>query len=415
MTPQSPLRTAGQADAGASSAHILAMPTDLESRPSRWRFLASARRWWWLVLALVVLALAGAWALSRGDGKPAAPAASAPQSSAAPRVTVMTPGRPALAAVVEITGTLTARHELPVDVEGEGGRVVAVLAEAGDRVAAGQVLARLNRDIVAQQVAQLAATLEEAEANARLAAAENERALSLRGKGTLSEAEIDRRAAQAVTSAARVKIIAAQLREAQLRLARTEVRAPAAGIILARAVERGQTVLANGQPLFRIAEDGAVELRGEVAEQDLPKLALGQAATVTISGAARQFTGRVRLLGPTIDPQTRLGTVHVALDPHPLLRPGAFAQARINVGQTHVPVVPYSAVQTDAEGAFVLVVGADNKVARRAVRVTGAVGDGAIIGEGLEGNEEIVAAAAAFLHPGEEIEPVRAAPTAEAR
>src|SRR5690606_41417667 len=107
---------------------------------------------------------------------------------------------------------------------------------------------------------------------------------------------------------ARAKVVEAQLREAEARLARAEVRAPADGVVLARAVEVGQTAT-QGVVLFRIARDGKVELRGEVAEQDMPHLKAGQKAAVRIVGVDREFEGQVWLLGPTIDPKTRLGMV----------------------------------------------------------------------------------------------------------
>jgi HlyD family secretion protein len=134
-----------------------------------------------------------------------------------------------------------------------------------------------------------------------------------------------------VTAAAKVKVAEAQLAEAQARVDRAEVRAPADGTILTRSVELGQTATPGGPALFRLAQGNEIELRGEVAEQDLPLLKLGQTANVSLTGVPRIYAGRVRLLGAVIDPQTRLGMVRITLQPDPNLRPGAFARAEVTI------------------------------------------------------------------------------------
>lgn len=348
----------------------------------------------------------GFTALSGGSGAQATENESAGQQQAAlPQVTVLMPGLSQVSARVKVTGTIAAQYDMPVSVEGEGGRVAAVLVEAGDTVRKGQVLARINTDVLRPQVAQLAAMLEEAKADARLAAAEYERVQAVSGSGAISREDVERRAAAAEMRMARAKVVEAQLREAEARLARAEVRAPADGVVLARAVEVGQTAT-QGVVLFRIARDGKVELRGEVAEQDMPHLKAGQKAAVRIVGVDREFEGQVWLLGPTIDPKTRLGMVRVALSPDPLLRPGAFAHGFVMAGEAQKLILPHSALQADATGAFVYVVGEENKVLRRPVRVGKAVEQGIIIEDGLTGEEQVVASAGAFLREGEAIAPI---------
>lgn len=348
----------------------------------------------------------GFTALSGGSGAQATENESAGQQQAAlPQVTVLMPGLSQVSARVKVTGTIAAQYDMPVSVEGEGGRVAAVLVEAGDTVRKGQVLARINTDVLRPQVAQLAAMLEEAKADARLATAEYERVQAVSGSGAISREDVERRAAAAEMRLARAKVVEAQLREAEARLARAEVRAPADGVVLARAVEVGQTAT-QGVVLFRIARDGKVELRGEVAEQDMPHLKAGQKAAVRIVGVDREFEGQVWLLGPTIDPKTRLGMVRVALSPDPLLRPGAFAHGFVMAGEARKPILPHSALQADATGAFVYVVGEENKVLRRPVRVGKAVEQGIIIEDGLTGEEQVVASAGAFLREGEAIAPI---------
>jgi RND family efflux transporter MFP subunit len=362
-----------------------------------------ARRGLWMVLAVVlaIVALLGlrltqALALKK----------SVTNKVAIPTVSVAEVGVSTLPTTIEIIGAIAARYDMPIGVEGDAGRIAAIYVEAGDRVKRGQVLARLNVSVLAPQVANLEAALEQARAEAELADAEYRRAVAVGASGALSVEETQRRKSTSVTAAAKVKFATAQLAEAQARLARADVRAPADGIILTRNIEIGQTTTPGGEALFRLSKGGEVELRGQVAEQDLPLLKVGQDVSVRLTGTLHAYPGKVRLLGAVIDPQTRLGTVRVSLDPDPNLRPGAFARADVTVSNAGRTVLPQTAVLTDDNGSYVLVVNTQHRLERRSVRVSGIVGSGVSIAEGLKDKEKVVATAGAFLEAGEEVNPV---------
>jgi HlyD family secretion protein len=329
-----------------------------------------------------------------------------PSTNPIPTVSVTEVGVSTVPTTVSIIGTIAARYDMPIGVEGDAGRVDAIYVEAGDHVKRGQVLARLNVSVLEPQVANLEAGLEQARAEAELADAEYRRAQAVGASGALSVEETQRRKSAAVTAAAKVKVAAALLAESQARLARAAVRAPADGIILTRNVEVGQTASPGGEALFRLSEKGEVELRGQVAEQDLPLLKVGQVVNVRLTGTTHVYQGRVRLLGAVIDPQTRLGMARVALTPDPNLRPGAFARAEVTVSNADRAVLPQTAVLTDDKGSYVLIVNAQHKVERRAVRVSGMVQNGVTIAEGIDGKEQVVASAGAFLQEGELVNPV---------
>jgi HlyD family secretion protein len=363
----------------------------------------TARRGVWLLIVIAVaigaaLALRLTQALAvKGDNA---------KRHEVPTVSVTQVGVSTVPTTVSIVGTITARYDTPVGTDGDAGRVAAIYVEAGDHVKRGQVLARLNVSILQPQVANLQAALEEARAEAELADAEYQRALAVGAAGALSVEETQRRKSSSVTAAAKVKVAAAQLAEAQARLDRAEVRAPADGVILTRNVEVGQTVTSGGEALFRLSEGGEIELRGQVPEQDLPLLKVGQSVNVRLTGSTAIYHGRVRLLGAIIDPQTRLGMVRVTLEPDPNLRPGAFARADVTVSNADRVVLPQTAVLTDDRGTYVLVVDAQNKVERRAVHVSGMVQNGVTIADGVHGKEQVVAIAGAFLQEGEVVKPV---------
>jgi RND family efflux transporter MFP subunit len=359
----------------------------------------------WAVL--IALAVGGAILLVRPMRSPAAASTVVPTAKLnIPTVSVIAVQHGLVPTTVSIIGNIAARYDTPIGVEGDGGRVAAIYVEAGDHVRRGQVLARLNDSVIKPQVANLEASLELARAEADLAAAEYKRALALGSAGALSKEETERRRSSSVTAAAKVKVAAAQLAEAQARLARTEVRAPADGLLLTRSVEVGQTVAAGSDALFRMAEGNEVELRGQVSEQDLPLLKVGQGVRVKLTGSTQTYEGKVRLLGAVIDPQTRLGMVRIALKPDPNLRPGAFARAEVLVNNAEGVVLPQTAVLTDDKGSYVLVVSADHKVQRRPVRVAGITANGVAVSGILDDKDLVVSTAGAFLQEGEVVKPV---------
>ena len=351
------------------------------------------------LVAAVALGAAIYFGTSRGSG-------SSTTEGAIPLVSASVPGVSPIASTVAFTGTISARYDMPIGTEGETGRVSAIYVEAGDHVKAGQLLAQVDESILRPQVDRLAASLDEAKANAGLAAAEYGRARGVEAAGALSKEDIEKRRAASVTADAEVKVAAAQLAEYQARLSHTQVRAPVDGVVLTRAAEVGQIVTPGGTAMFRLARGSEVEMRALVAEQDLPSLRIGQSSDVYLTGVEKPFAGKVRLLGAIIDPQTRLGEVRIQLSPDPQLRPGAFARGEVVVGRGQRPVLPQTAVLSDENGTYVLLVKPDNTVERRGVHVSDTNTHGLVISSGLTGQERVIMTAAGFLRVGERVEVV---------
>jgi HlyD family secretion protein len=360
-----------------------------------------------LIIAAIVVAalvLVAAW-WTMGQSEPATKAKGGKQ---APTVTVVVPGRQTVDRVVSATGNLAARREMPVGVAGEGGMVSAVLVEPGQWVGAGQVLATIDRRVQSQQAASLNAQIAVAEADARLAQSELERAQALVARGFISKADIDRKTATRDSARARVNVARAQFQQSQASNARLDIRAPAAGLILERKVEPGQVVSGGSGVLFRMAKGGEIELLARLGESDLARMTVGQQATITPVGNAQAFKGQIWQVAPVIDPQSRQGIARIAVPYDKALRPGGFASASIISGAVDVPLLPESAVQSDSKGNFVYVVGQGNKIERREVQVGDVNDQGVTILSGLSGQEAVVLSAGAFLNPGEVIIPQRA-------
>ena len=326
-------------------------------------------------------------------------------ASQAPTVTVMAPGKQQVTRTINATGTLAARREIAVSVVGEGGRVTNVYVDAGDWVKQGQIMASIDQSVQSQQAAGLEASVGVSRADLNLAQANLDRATQLVDRGFISKADIDRLTATRDSAAARLRVAQAQLQESRARNSRLNIVAPKAGFVLERNVEPGQTVTQGSGTLFLLAQNGEMELRAQLGEGDLANVSVGTTTQVTPVGANKTLTGQIWQISPVIDPQTRQGIARIALGYDSSLRPGGFANARIESGTSEAAVLPESAVLNDSKGSFVYVVGPDNKAVRRDVVVGSVSSAGLSIASGLTGNEKVVLRAGGFLNPGETVRP----------
>jgi HlyD family secretion protein len=242
------------------------------------------------VAAVVLILAVVSWAM-----KPATPAGGdAGKGKQAATVSVMVPGRQTVDRIVSATGNLGARREMPIGVAGEGGMVTQVLVEAGTWVAAGQVLATVDRQVQTQQGASLAAQIGVADADLRVAQSELDRAQLLVSRGFISKADIDRKVATRDAARARIGVARAQLAQQRATTSRLDIRAPAAGLVLERKVEPGQVVSPGSGMLFRMAKGGELELLARLGEVDLARMSVGQRASVTPVGSAQSFADAAR-------------------------------------------------------------------------------------------------------------------------
>lgn len=351
-------------------------------------------------------------------------------------VSVLRPRAETLPEILLVTGSLLPREEIEVGPEVEGLRLEHILAEAGDRVEKGQILARLSHEVLDTQlaqntanaakaraaIAQQRAALDQARAQQTEATSSVERARKLRATGTASQETLDEReravkvataqvaaAEESLAAAeAEVVLVKAQRDEIEVKLKRTDIRAPEAGLILSRDARVGAIALsARSTPLFRIAQNGAIDLDAEVPEDAMPRMKTGLAAQVTPAGFDAPVEGKVRLVSPEVDKASRLGRIKIALPDDPRLKPGAYARAFVTLGSREGLVVPQSAVMFDAAGPYVLVVQDGTVAVRRitpALKSRGSV----LVSHGLSGNELVVARAGGFLREGDRVNPVEA-------
>jgi RND family efflux transporter MFP subunit len=197
--------------------------------------------------------------------------------------------------------------------------------------------------------------------------------------------------------------------ELDLRLARTEIRAPEAGIVSRRTARVGMAASGSAEPLFRLIARGEIELEGEVIETKLPLLREGKPAWIVLGDGAR-ITGSVRAIYPEVDKASRLGKVRVRLDADPRLRIGTFARGGVELARTRDVTVPQASVLYGADRRTTVLVVAGDRVEARTVRTGLSDDDDIAVRQGLEAGERVVARAGSFLRDGDRVRPVTVAP-----
>lgn len=339
-------------------------------------------------------------------------AAAAPEAEpAALTVTVEPVRREAMATVVTATGTVEAWQELTVSSEASGIALVEVLAEEGDQVAKGALLARLDDRMLTAEIAQQRAKIAEAEATLAKSIAENERGAQLLAKSAMSKEEAEERGTTERTSRAQLDQEKAALEMLQVELGRTRIVAPVAGIVIDKPTVLG-TIVQTGTELFRLVRDGRLEIAAKVPEQRLAGVREGQAVTVT-DAAGRISTGTVRAIAGRVDDTTRLGAVYVALPADTTLKIGMFARVSIAVEASVALTVPQSALTWRAGTPAVFVLGASDVVTLRPV-VAGSRRDGRVaVTDGVAEGERIAVDGVGFLNDGDRVRVAAARPSDE--
>jgi HlyD family secretion protein len=339
------------------------------------------------------MTLVAAMAAAHAADEPKKPGVAKPALS----VNVTQPQRTELPLRIAAHGNIAAWQEASVGAEVSGLRLAEVRVDVGDGVKRGQVLAVFAAETVQTELQQVRATVAEAEAT--LAEAAAKRARDMQASGMLSPQAVTQALTAERTAQARLEAQRAQLASLQLRLQHTQVLAPDDGTIALRSATVG-SVVPPGTELFRMIRQGRLEWRAEVASAELARIRPGMAASLTPVGAP-PIAGRVRMIAPTVDPQTRNGTVYVDIGAARGVKPGMFARGEFNLGSASGLTLPQTAVLLRDGFSYVLIVGNDSKVALTKVGVGRRSADRVEITEGLDPNARVVAAGGGFLGDGD--------------
>lgn len=329
----------------------------------------------------------------------------APQQAPKPALTVSTalPVQSQLPIALAANGNIVAWQEAIIGSESNGLRLTEVRVNVGDDVRAGQVLATFAAESIDADVAQSNASLSEALANAAEASANAKRARTLESTGALSAQQINQYLTAEQTAKARVAASRAMLAAQKLRLRHTRLLAPDSGIISARTATVG-AVVPGGAELFRLIRRGRLEWRAEVTANELIRIRPGQPARIKL-GNGSVVTGRVRMVGPTVDPQTRAALVYVDLPrsdgQNASAKAGMFAQGEFDLGMSTALTVPQQAVVIRDGFTYVFRLNADNRVSQIKVRTGRRLADQVEILEGIAVDTRLVVNGAGFLNDGD--------------
>ena len=316
-------------------------------------------------------------------------------------VTVAQPQNQQLSQRLSANGTVAAWQEASVGAEIGGLRLTEVRVNVGDQVKAGQVLAVFTNDTVLAEINQAKAALNEAKAVASEAQANADRARALQPSGVISAQQFNKDVTAEATAKARVESAQANLAASELRLQKTQVRAPDNGVISARTASVG-SVVALGSELFRLIRGNRLEWRADLVSSELFRIKPGQKVRITVASGA-EVIGQVRMLAPTVDVQNRTGLVYVDLpaSAQGLLKPGMFVRGEFEFGSSKALLLPQQSLVVRDGFQQVYVVGPDQRVKLLKVSVGRRQGDMIEITSGLPLDANVVVRGAGFLTAGD--------------
>jgi RND family efflux transporter MFP subunit len=360
-------------------------------------------------LATAVLAVLVVGGIGMAMYSPATQAADEKKTTAPKAALTVTTTKPSTASLpikLAANGNVAAWQEASVSSESNGLRLTEVRVNVGDVVKAGDVLAVFSAETINADIAQSKAALQEAEANAADAVANAARARTLQNSGALSAQQISQYNTTEQTANARIASAKAALANQQLRLKYTKVVAPDSGIISARTANATVgSVSAPGTELFRMIRQSRLEWRAEVVANDLRNLKPGTAAVVKAANGS-EVTGKVRMIAPTVDLQTRSALVYVDLPPNAgtgdaPFKAGMFASGQFELGKSDALTVPQQSIVVRDGFSFVFRLNTDSKVSQIKVQPGRRLGDRIEVKGGLTADMQVVLRGAGFLNDGD--------------
>ena len=360
----------------------------------------------WFILAIVIVLLLVAFLLWKSGSSNKTAATEKPNNAetteqkAALTVTVVQPEQQNWKQTFTANGNIAAWQEVVIGSELSGQRLTRVNVNVGDEVKRGQVLAEINSDTIRADLAAAKASYAEAQAVLADAVTNNKRIQQLRNTGAISAQELTQYQTSQATAQARLDASRAQIESNQLRLAQTQVISPDNGVISARTATVG-SLAQTGQELFRLIRDHRLEWRAEVTTSDLYKLKQGMNARIFSPDPAQPaITGKVRIIAPVIDPQTRYGLVYVDLPATQAVRMGMFVKGEFDLGEKPALTIPQTALLLRDGFAYVFIVGNNNRVTQQKVTVGRRLADRVEILD-LPANVKLVASGTGFLTDGD--------------
>lgn len=358
-------------------------------------------------LILLVLTAAGC---HKDGGKEAAANTPPPPISLGPEDTAVVTRAP-IQSGPALTGTLTAERQATVRAQ-LAGSVLETLAEPGQAVRRGQILARLDSTSLADAYSSARAAVTNAQNNLAFAERELERQRALVAAGAVAQRNVETAQQQVVSTQAALALARSQLANAQKQLGYTRVTAPFSGVVSERPVTGGD-VVQPGTALFTIVDPSSLQLEASLPSEEIGALSLGAPVEFTVTGyAGRTFRGRITRINPAVDPATRQVRVYAEIpNPGNDLVSGLYAEGRVESESRTALTVPSGAIDRRMSRPAVLRV-RDGKVERVEVQL-GLVDDReqrVEVRRGVAAGDVVLMGASQEIQPGT---PVRLAPSVQ--
>lgn len=355
-----------------------------------------------------------------------------------PRVSIATASSELVVDNIPLSGSFVARQELHIHTRLSGVMVEQIHVEAGSVVNRGDILLEFDSTILANELERITTELIRSKAIIRrsresLFAAEAlltqadsalKRANRLRKSQVISQSEHDERITAARAAGASFAIAKEDLAIAKaghdigvsrqelavLNLSRTVIKSPVNALVISQSVHIGTVANPGGTPLLTLIVNNEIELNAEVMEAGLSRARIGDHVQLTLADGT-QAQGQVRLISPTVDPLTRLGSIRVSMTNGYAPRLGSFAHGWLRGSEHHALLIPDSAVQSQALTGDTVAVVTNGVIKKRAV-ITGSSFHGQReVLQGLEAGEHVLLRTSSFYRDGDRVSVFEAQPT----
>ncbi|MEO5377091.1 MAG: efflux RND transporter periplasmic adaptor subunit [Magnetococcus sp. DMHC-6] len=311
--------------------------------------------------------------------------------------------------IIKTNGGLFAWQESIVAAELGGLAITDLPVDVGSVVKQGQLLIRLNQQPIKAALALQEANINKAKATLAEAQSNADRARQVRGSGALSEQMIHQYLSAEESAKANLAAAQASLQADQVRLRQTEIVAIDRGIISSRSATRG-SVVQPGAELLRLVRQERIEWRAELTALQLLQTQVGQKARLTLANDL-PIEGTVRMLSPTLDPNTRKAVAYIDLPPESPARAGMFAQGEIIVGLEPALTLPLSATLLRDGHTYIFIIDKNDQVDMRKVQTGRQQGSEIeILGE-LSETDQVVLSGGSFLNQSDRVRVAAPKPT----
>lgn len=317
-------------------------------------------------------------------------------------VSVVSPKPTASINAIKATGDIVAKETAAVTAQVSALTLNRIMADVGDYVEKGQLLAEYDDAAVQNDIAQAQATLRQAKIAAEQANKNAKRVKRLGKSSAMSQIERDNYLFQARRAQANVTAAKAVLDNQKLRASYAKVTAPVSGLVSEKQAVLG-SVGNPGTPLFSLIVDGELEWRANVPDRILAVLQPKMSVEVEITAGNDTVTvfGKVRRIAPTINTKTRQGVVHVDLQKHPILRQGLFVSGKFILGEKTQLSLPVACIIRKDGYSYVFTVAEDNRVSQKKIDVGQTTDNHVTVLSGLRAEDRVVSAGVGFLNHGD--------------